>query len=130
MKYLISSRVILSVILICAMLMLPVSAVSPKYNNLLSIMPSCNISGSGKVECGVFVSCTNPSLDLNVTARLYCDDNDYEMWTYSDRCVVDETETCYVQQGHEYYFGISVRATDANGNIIDECVRYTDLIVY
>ena len=100
-----------------------------RYADFCYVSCALNIA-DGFAECDTYGYCKDPFLTISVTTTLYCDDNDYATWSYSGTYSISELETCYVPQGHEYYLGSYIKATDANGNIIDECVCYTDLIVY
>ena len=105
-------------------------AATPRLNALVDADLTLKISSVGIAECTVDTFTSNRDLSVYVSMRLYQDDNDYAFWEYSDYGLVSATESVAVPQGHEYYAGVYILVTDANGNIIDRVIIYTETIEY
>ncbi len=124
-------RIIALVIVFCAL----ASAVfaysaTPRLNALVRTNLTLEISEEGVAECSADAATWNRDLTVYVSMRLYQDDNDYAVWEYSESKSVSETETVSVTRGHEYYAGAYILVTDADGNIIDRVIIYTETIEY
>lgn len=105
-------------------------AATPRFAALIHTDLTLNISPEGVAICSADAVTRNRDLSVYVSMRLYQDDDDYAFWEYSESKSVSATESVAVPQGHEYYAGVYILVTDANGNIIDRFITYTETIVY
>jgi len=124
-------RIIALVIVFCAL----ASAVfaysaTPRLNALVNTKLTLDISEEGVAECSADAVTRHSDFTVYVSMRLYQDDNDYAFWEYTDYGLVSATESVAVPQGHEYYAGVYILVTDANGNTIDSDIIYTETVVH
>lgn len=104
-------------------------AAEPRYIDLHSAL--CDIIIENDVaECYVAVISTTSNFHYKVTMRLYQDDNDYREWSYTGTSVINRTETCYVEPGHEYFVGIHIKVYDSAGNLIEQAINYSGVVEY
>lgn len=81
-------------------------------------------------SCSADAVTRHSDFTVYVSMRLYQDDDDYAVWEYTDYGLVYETESVAVPQGHEYYAGVYILVTDADGNTIDSDIIYTETVVH
>ena len=105
-------------------------AATPRLNALINTDLSLDISPEGITECSIDAITMDRNLTVYVSMMLYQDDGDYAAWEYSESGSVSATESVSVSTGHEYYAGVYILVTDADGNMIDRVISYTDSVVY
>ncbi len=128
------------VLLLSSMLIMPVSAaeevtaVSPRYVNIMDFYVSVGVNSSGKASCYSFVETANTSytIYLNITLQRYEDGywTPVKTWSGSGTGEVTMDKSRYVTSGYYYRTAASATVYTSGGSFVESQNIYSQSYYY